>query len=365
MEALKEISQSLQKTVLPLPTYMSNIAQYIDIIKLQAYQLDSKIVFVLEIPLVDPEIFTLYQLYSIPILDNQTGFHHILSTIHKYIARDDDSISYVLPMDTEKCNQISQNQRMCTDILPYPIDTDAICEAQLLKPLSNLPKTCQMSMLLAQGYNVQEIDRNLWLLTISDPLPVTIKCARKDVTTRIIKTNSILRLIPECIAFIGSTRIHAKDQIEKYTNITYRSHPVNVPYRCCDHFETKSHLSKLKPLKLSKINVDDLNIAQHKLDQYSEELDYIMSQSFIEEHLPLFTISTLSLIIILVILYLCCKYRTKIFPKIAISLSQDQPPTSAPRRNSIRQKLQSLTSFRRRPNVQQESEEEAETPISL
>ncbi|XP_050516137.1 uncharacterized protein LOC126891000 [Diabrotica virgifera virgifera] len=365
MEALKEIFQSLQNNVLPLPTYMSNIAQYIDIIKLQAYQLDSKIVFVLEIPLVDPEIFTLYQLYSIPILDNQTGFHRILSTVHKYIARDDDSISYVLPMDTEKCNQISQNQRMCTDILPYPIDTDAICEAQLLKPLSNLPKTCQMSMLLAQGYNVQEIDRNLWLLTISDPLPVTIKCARKDVTTRIIKTNSILRLIPECIAFIGSTRIHAKDQIEKYTNITYRSHRANVPYRCCDHFETKSHLSKLKPLKLSKINVDDLNIAQHKLEQYSEELDHIMSQSFIEEHLPLFTISTLSLIIFLVILYLCCKYRTKIFPKIAISLSQDQPPTSAPRRNSIRQKLQSLTSFRRRPNVQQESEEEAEAPISL
>uniref|UniRef100_A0A6P7GY14 Uncharacterized protein LOC114348240 n=1 Tax=Diabrotica virgifera virgifera TaxID=50390 RepID=A0A6P7GY14_DIAVI len=36
MEALKEISQSLQNNVLPLPTYMSNIAQYIDIIKLQA-----------------------------------------------------------------------------------------------------------------------------------------------------------------------------------------------------------------------------------------------------------------------------------------------------------------------------------------
>uniref|UniRef100_A0A6P7HAB5 Uncharacterized protein LOC114348192 n=1 Tax=Diabrotica virgifera virgifera TaxID=50390 RepID=A0A6P7HAB5_DIAVI len=353
LDSLKIISQSLQNNVLPLPICTSNIAQYIDIIKLQAYQLDSKIVFVLEIPLVDPEIYTLYHLYSIPILDNQTGLFHTLSTIHKYIARDDDSISYVLPPNTEECKSISPNQKMCTDILPYPIDSDTICEAQLLKPVSVLPKTCQMSTFLAQDYNVQEIDRNLWLITVSDPLPITIKCARKDISTQTIRVNTILRLLPECTAFIGSTRVHARDQIDKYPNITYRSHPVIVSYRCCDHFEGRNQIPNLKPLKLNKINTDDLNIAQHKLDQYSEELDRIMNQPFIEEHLPWFTILSLSLIIILVFAYIFCKCRRKRFPRLAMKYPQDSsPPPSPHRSSSIKQKLKGLT-FKRRPDEAQ------------
>lgn len=34
----------------------------------------------------------------------------------------------------------------------------------------------------------------------------------------------------------------------------------------------------LKPLKLNKINVDDLNIAQDKLNEYLDELDKVINQ---------------------------------------------------------------------------------------
>lgn len=104
IDSLKQISHSLHKNKLPLTVYTSSIAKYIDIIELEAYQSDSKVVFVLKIPLVDPETYTLYHSYPIMIPDNRTGFQHIISTIQKYIARDDDSMScfFTQPGQLEK-----------------------------------------------------------------------------------------------------------------------------------------------------------------------------------------------------------------------------------------------------------------------
>lgn len=133
IESLRHVSQSLQKNNLPLPIYSASVPQYLEIIELQAFQLDSKIVFVLNVPLVDPEIYTLYQLHPMPILDSRTGLHHILITSHKYAARNDDSLLYISLRNLDSCKHLEEDTKICSKILPYPIDSDAICEAQLLK----------------------------------------------------------------------------------------------------------------------------------------------------------------------------------------------------------------------------------------
>lgn len=334
LNSLKEISQSLQKTNLPLPVYSSYIARYIDLIELEAYQSDTKIVFVLKIPLIEPESYTLYRVYPIPILDNHTEFHHIIPITRSYIARDDDSMLYVTPQDLKKCKNLNINQKICPDLLPYPIDSDSICEAQLLRrTTSTLPKTCQVSLLYASDYNVEEIDSNLWLISISGPLPVTIKCIDKEVITKIIKTNSLLKLQPRCSSFIGSTRVQAKYLVDKHENLTYKSSPVQIPFKCCEHMPAKSAIPQLKPLRLNKINTDDLKIAQHKLDHYSEELDKMIHQPFIERNMSWFIILTICVVISLMVLYAMYKCRRKRFPRITAKPADDDddpqlPPTT-------------------------------------
>ncbi|XP_060520848.1 uncharacterized protein LOC132698673 [Cylas formicarius] len=51
--SLQEISKSLTKNNLPLPPYTSSIARYVDIMELEAFQTENKVVFVLRIPLID------------------------------------------------------------------------------------------------------------------------------------------------------------------------------------------------------------------------------------------------------------------------------------------------------------------------
>lgn len=350
IESLKQISQSLSKNNLPLPAYTTSISQYLDIISLEAYQSDSRIIFVLNIPLVEPETYTLYHLYPIPIQDNRTGLHHVTPLTYKYIARDDDSMLYVPFKSLENCKTLSRSQKICMDALPYPIDSDSICEAQLLKqPGQNIPHTCQITLLYAQEYNVQEIDYNLWLIAVSDPLPVTIKC--KGTSTHIIKTNSILQIQPYCNGFIGSTRIQGKYLVEKYQNVTYRNHAISVPAKCCEHLPPKPYMPNIKPIKLSRIDIGDLNIAQHKLDEYSEELDKMMNESFINKHYSWFTILTITLIITLVICYIIykCRRRRRL-PQITMSQTNDLPPAPQPHR---RMRLSNILT-KRRPSIHPE-----------
>lgn len=362
IDSLQQISQSLRKNNLPLPIYSASVAQYIDIIELEAYQSDSKIVFVLKIPLVEPETYTLFHLYPIPISDNRTGLHHMIVATQRFVARDDNSISYVSLPNLEGCKLIKRGQRICSDVLPYPIDSEAICEAQLLRNPSNLPKTCHVTVLLTQGYSVRQIDANLWLITVSDQIPVTVKCEGREMKTQIVNSNSLLKLQPLCNAFIGSTRVHAKPLVEKYQNVTYNSHPVTIPYDCCQHIREKPHIPDLKPLKLNKIDVEDLNLAQHKLDRYSEELDELLNKPFISRHLHWFTVLTITLIVILTALYIFCKCRRKKQPSITFGPanpgSDDRPSPPRPQlRKSHRFKLNSILP-KRRPSIRPEDNPE-------
>jgi hypothetical protein len=358
ISSLQEISRSLVRNNLPLPTYSSNIAQYLEIIELDAYQSDAKVIFVLKIPLTNPETYTLYHLYPIPILDNRTGLHHILPTNEKYIARDDDSLLYIILRNLDNCKQLGVNTRICSDVLPYPIDSDAICEAQLLKQLAKLPATCQTSLLLARDYHVQELDDNYWLITVSDALPVTIKCANRDIVTQIIITNSLLTLQPECNAFIGSTRVHARYPVDKHKTITYQTHPVLIPFECCRNLPEKPHMPDLKPLKLSKIDVEDLSIAQHNLNQYSDELDKLINEPYIKKHMHWFTILTITLVVILVALYLLCKCRRRRPRRIGIAITNDEdppiPPATYPK-ETLRRNIQKLLP-KRRPSTRSVNE---------
>lgn len=364
INSLRHVSQSLHKNNLPLPAYSSSLAKYLDIIELEAYQSDSKVIFVLRIPLVEPDTYTLYHVYPIPILDNRTGLHHIIPSSQKYIARSDDSMLYVSLNTLENCKTLGGSQKICSDVLPYPIDSDSICEAQLLKQsIHTLPRTCETNLLFAKEYNVQEIDYNLWLITVSDPLPTTIKCNGKEPFTKIINDNSLFQLQPGCNGFIGSTRVHAKYRVEVFQNITYKNLPIQIPFECCEHLPKKSHMPDIKPLHLNKINVEDLNIAQHKLDQYSEELDKIMNEPLITKHVSWFTITTIVIIVALITIYILTKCRRRRTPMLMMSSPNDSPPAPRPpKKRSVGSRISSILP-KRRPSIRIDNDIEEEIQL--
>lgn len=356
--SLQEISQSLRRNNLPLPIKLSAVAQYLDIIELQAFQVDSNLIFVLKIPLVEPQHYNTYRLYPIPIFDNRTGLHHILSVSQKFVAKDDDSLMYIPISNLNECKPLYFGTKLCSNLFAYPIDQNAICEARIFKHLTKLPENCQTSFIIGQGYNVQELEDNTWLVINSEPLHITINCPKRDATTELINKNSIIKLQPGCYAFVGITRIQAsaKDFSETKDN----SHPVQIPYECCNQVPDKIKVPKLKPLKLNNLNVEDLDIAKTKLEQYSKDLDDLINEPFVNKHVSWFTYFTITLIISLILLYVFCKCKRKRRGVLKIQHSTDDSPSPPPERSRTFMKLPRLVPPRKRPTIRPQEEEDIE-----
>ncbi|KAK0071561.1 hypothetical protein PV325_012694 [Microctonus aethiopoides] len=187
--------------------------------------------------------------------------------------------------EIDNCKEVIINIKLCRNIYSYPIDSNAICEAQLLKTqkFNELPKNCQLILVYAQDYKIQLLKNNIWLLAVTDQTPITIKCNNIDPISKIIDTNSIMTLQPGCTAFIGTTRVQASMTKASEWHYNY-SNSINIPYNCCLNFPENAHEKlDLKPLKISNLNLDDLEIAKHKLDQYYNDLDNIINEPLIKK----------------------------------------------------------------------------------
>lgn len=66
--------------------------------------------------------------------------------------------------------------------------------------------------------------------------------------------------------FIGITKVHTEPQ--KVKNITDNSQMVLIPLEYSKDFPEKITIPDLKPLKLDKYNMEDLNIIKQKLEYF-------------------------------------------------------------------------------------------------
>ncbi|VEN36163.1 unnamed protein product [Callosobruchus maculatus] len=355
VDSLQDISHSLSRNNLPLPINLATVSEYLNLMELEAYQTKSKVVFALRIPLLEPEVYTLYRVLPLPIPDQRTGLFHVISTIQRYIAKDDDSLLYVSLQNFDNCKSYRIQSKICYNLLPYPIDNNAVCEAQLLRDPMKVPSECQIAVVALQDYRIQELAANLWLITISSPIPISVKCGRRETVTKTIKQNSVLKMSPTCSGFVGTTRIHARYTLNVYKNVTYRDHPVEIPFRCCEHLPDKQDLPELKPLKLNKINTEELDIANHKLNQYSEELDKMMNEPFITKHLSWFTYIFIASLCIAVIAFIYCKCKKK----RPLRLCAPSYPSDGPSPDLDKTRFRPNLFRRRRPTVQPREEDES------
>ncbi|KAL1493549.1 hypothetical protein ABEB36_009253 [Hypothenemus hampei] len=295
MSQLLYISGNLNRDYLPLSVSTQSIAGYFDITELKAFQTDSRIIFALEIPLVEAENYLMFRLYPIPIKDNNTGLYHILfPSGKKFIARNEDSSKYVIVDSIDECKSLQQNVKICKNLIAASIISTSICEAQLFKFQLTLPSTCSNLIVDFKGYNVKNLQDNVWLIISVDKIPFTVKC-KDNVISNVIGTNNyILTLRDDCIAYIGD--VYIKSQNRNYSR-------VNIP--------NKIDRVKLKPLKINDINYDDLNIEKHKLDEYSSQLDNLINEPNVQKYQSWFIYFIVILLVVIILLYIGCKCKRK------------------------------------------------------
>lgn len=303
IEQLVKIPASLVHNNLPLKANQENLSKLITLMKVQAFQTTKRLIFILEIPLVEFQKYSLLHVFALPTRDPRTSLFHAIIPLTKFVALSENSRNYIPMSSIDDCDELDEETNLCYNKIPQAIDTNAACEVKILVKFE-LSDTCQPSIFAIEDYNIQKLQTNQWLIVTARKMPLTTTCPNSNPATIIIPSNSIIQLQPRCSAYFGTTQLYAAS--DDSSNVTDKLLIPDVPYDCCEHLPEAKELPPLKPLKINKLNLDELKVAEHKLNQYQERLNSIMNEPFASKHWSVFTY-VIVIAVTLIILWLICR----------------------------------------------------------
>jgi hypothetical protein len=352
-----QTSQNLDHNNFPLHPSVYALPVLTNLITLQAYQTNKRIVLILRIPLIEKEKYPRYHLYSIPTKDSKTNLFHTIILESKYVALSDNNRQYLKINSIEKCKDLQEETLLCSDLIPFLYENPP-CEIEVLTRLTANEK-CYPVLLDIEDYNVQKVKTNKWIIITIKNLPIT--CSSGGPKAEIINQNSILTMAPRCTAFIGSIQVHAQE--EKLSNYSEADVIPSIYYDCCENFTPPlNQRHQLKPLKINTLNLDDLKTAEFKLNQYKDQLDNLGKESFAHRHLSTFAIITIIVVVAIIVYVICSKCRLfkGLVGYFKGSHSDDGPPRPGSCCPQIFNYCNIRSNISRRPSIRIETDDHSE-----
>lgn len=297
---------------LPVSLTLQNIQEITDISKLVCYYHENKIIFILRIPLVLPQIYNLYNVIPSPVPYDVTkpDTYVLIEPTNSYVAITADRMFYSIVKDIDKCKLISEKCYVCVLSNMFSVIANPTCETTLLsEAISKLPDTCATKLIHGSINVFHKLSHNRWMFVQSEPGKCHITCDKNDVNTDVILFGTgILTLPKTCKAFHKTLQFTAVGE-------TYLGNVTNVISNfnillddCCDHKTVNKTFPNLPYSKLKNIgNLDSLLHASIHLKEMEAELNKLESPSHFEKYGTTYTMSFSLVSILLFLSYLFYK----------------------------------------------------------
>lgn len=162
----------------PIPINVEYAHILSDIISLQVYYIENKLVFVINIPLSNEQEFNLYRIFPLPVPHRNIndGFAYIQPN-YNYIAITANLILYHTFNSIDECKSIAQQHYLCTGNTFYSMQEKSICESLLFrKTLKSIPNACNTKRIYGDLDILQPLNSNRWIIVSSKPKTVSILC---------------------------------------------------------------------------------------------------------------------------------------------------------------------------------------------
>ncbi|XP_045445640.1 uncharacterized protein LOC123653692 [Melitaea cinxia] len=189
-------------------------------ISVKAYSTEHALTFILEIPSVDPNVFDLLHIYSIPDKQNLT-----IIPKSKYLVLGSEEYSYL----EDSCKKITQDTHLCATLNTQPVDKSEDCVISLIK---HQKANCTRAKMNLKQQKIQKIEENKWLIILQHDEILRIHCGSKttykrisgiqivsitsdcqlEISNKILRTNSDTITIDEIIP-LPSTPITPEEKI--------------------------------------------------------------------------------------------------------------------------------------------------------
>ncbi|XP_063384399.1 uncharacterized protein LOC134670516 [Cydia fagiglandana] len=303
---------------LPVSLTIQNIHEIIDLSKLICYYHSNRVIVVVKIPLVLPQVYNLYNVVPLPTPYDITkpDTYALIAPTDSYVAITKDHMFYSLINDIKKCQVISEKCYVCALTNVYSTIANPICETVFLtEAVKTLPEICTTRLIHGVIDVFHKIKGNRWIFVQSEPGKCHITCNNQpDDIEVVLFGTGILTLPKTCKAFYKTLQFTSSSE-SIIANITNKVSDFNIVQDdCCEKIRLNKTLGKLPFIKLENINnLDSLVHASTHLNLFEKELNKLENPTHFQQYSThyisvTYIISTLFLLYILyrVRNWLCC-----------------------------------------------------------
>lgn len=307
LNEIKQIKKSLIDVRLPFEPTIENILKLENVINIKSYSKNLEVYFILEIPLVENEMFQYYQIHPLPIFQNNT--YSVIIPKTKFLILSEHNYMY----QDDKCKEVSQNEFLCDHANLMEIQENAPCEVNLIRFSQNVNNCIQIPLQIT-ATQIQKIDNGKYTLVIPKQSVAIQTCNNLKENIPLLGTyvveldkNCVININNRILKTYKTSKLSFKhiDLPEINTNIENVTNSFNFINMDLNSISTYSLLETQKALSLQS----------EKLNQINTDVVYVHKSS----------IWTILLYVILAIVLLYFLYVRLIKPRCGIKKKDEDP----------------------------------------
>lgn len=286
---------------LPINLDLSTINYILNLSNVKCFSSNNKIMFILQIPLVNPQEFDLILFTPLPVF-YKSNFNFIVpSTSYLGLSRNKQNYFNIDSLDQLKL--IYKDSYICDTRTILITSTNPTCETELLSQVnSDLPKKCNIRTTSSPVDIWQSLPNNKWLFVQSNPCKVIIECTDSDQHELSVLGTGVLHT--NCVAYACNVKLVPQGIS---TNFNYSTKKTNFNLLNLSNFINSTLSKNDKALESNQISLSNLNlnnlITNSKIyDELSQNTDSIInSSSFLKNE---FHYNALFIVIVIILLFL-------------------------------------------------------------
>lgn len=300
-----------RNTGYPLPISRASAYELLKLCSLSVLYIDSKLIFLIYVPITDNNVFTLYHILPLPIPVGNNNTHMFINPSSDYISVSVNKMTFTPVDNLQKCKELSNNTYICPRENPlYNTFGQSNCETELLQNHISLPKSCDVRV----SYITSEIwyqlkDVNKWLFVIPELTHMTVDCGQDGIHDITLYGTGFLTLSHICKAYTKSITLFTVN--EQSSTVTSRSMSYLPTLDITLKIDNTPILSPLdfQPINSQINDLNDLKTASIKLDQISKLADDITHKTKLTRKLGTYDIvlTLVCIFVIILLTYYFCK----------------------------------------------------------
>ncbi|XP_030752906.1 uncharacterized protein LOC115890598 isoform X2 [Sitophilus oryzae] len=270
----------------PLSISYSTIHKYFEISKLQVLLSGTILIFGISIPLVEELNYNLFKLLPLPVSHSSSNLYSYIEPTIPYLLISTSKVYYVAMRDLSTCTKTTEDEYICKNSQAIRVQEHPVCEVFLyVSIIKKIPEDCLAKTVKANFEIWHPLEKNTWLFLMSNPTPLTLSCQDSQIEDIEIKSSGLLSIEPFCKGYTQTITLQAFSVTTR--NVSYYTPDYNIVLDdCCLKKEIKLNITPLdlEPVKITNLKLDELNFANHKLNQLDDLLDIQLKKPFIVQH---------------------------------------------------------------------------------